>query len=278
MPSIREKYFELKKIKSPYLNENVIRALLMHTNDIRSPLDLTLNMEKECKNCAKLAEMIENIVSGVPYQYVINESIFNKVYFYVDNRVLIPRNETEELFQRTVKLINELHLENKIYLDFCTGSGVLGISLKLNYPQSEVYVSDISKDALDVVKINMNRLNTNVEIIESDMLNNVLSLNKKFDVLISNPPYIPSKDTVDKQVLEYEPHIALFANPDTRFYEEVFKHYKELMNEKYLLAFEIGEDMEESLILLIKKYFINVKYTFEKDIYNKTRFLFIINE
>jgi release factor glutamine methyltransferase len=278
MPSIREKYFELKKIKSPYLNENVIRALLMHANDIRSPLDLTLNMEKECKNCAKLDEMIENIVSGVPYQYVINESIFNEVSFYVDNRVLIPRNETEELFQRTVKLINELHLENKTYLDFCTGSGVLGISLKLNYPQSEVYVSDISKDALDVVKINMNRLITNVEIIESDMLNNVLSLNKKFDVLISNPPYIPSKDTVDKQVLEYEPHLALFANPDTRFYEEVFKHYKELMNEKSLLAFEIGEDMEESLILLIKKYFINVKYTFEKDIYNKTRFLFIINE
>lgn len=278
MPSIREKYFELKKIKSPYLNENVIRALLMHTNGIRSPLDLTLNMEKECKNCAKLTEMIENIVSGVPYQYVINESIFNEVSFYVDNRVLIPRNETEELLQRTVKLINELHLENKTYLDFCTGSGVLGISLKLNYPQSEVYVSDISKGALDVVKINMNRLNTNVEIIDSDMLNNVLSLNKKFDVLISNPPYIPSKDSVDKQVLEYEPHLALFANPDTRFYEEVFKHYKELMNEKYLLALEIGEDMEESLILLIKKYFINVKYTFEKDIYNKTRFLFIINE
>ena len=278
MPSIREKFFELKKIKSPYLNENVIRALLMHINDIRSPLDLTLNMEKECKNCAKLADMVENIVSGVPYQYVINESIFNGVSFYVDNRVLIPRNETEELFQRTVKLINKYHFENKTYLDFCTGSGVLGLSLKLNYPQSEVYVSDISQDALDVVKINMNRLNTNAKIIESDMLNNVLSLNKKFDVLISNPPYIPSKDTVDKQVLEYEPHLALFANPDARFYEEVFKHYKELMNEKYLLAFEIGEDMEESLILLIKKYFINVKYTFEKDIYNKTRFLFIINE
>ena len=278
MPSIREKYFELKKINSPYLNDNVIRALLMHTNNISNPLDLTLNIEKECKNSAKLDEMVERVTSGEPYQYVINESIFNGVSFYVDHRVLIPRNETEELLQRTIKLIKEYHLENKTYLDFCAGSGVLGLSVKLNFPQSNICLSDISKDALDVVNTNMSRLNVYAQIIESDMLENILKLNKKFDVLISNPPYILSEDTVDPQVLKHEPHLALFANPDTKFSEEVFKHHKELMNEKYLMAFEIGEDMEGSLIMLINKYFKDVKYIFEKDIYNKTRFLFIINE
>ncbi len=277
MPSIREKYFELKKIESPYLNDNVIRALLMHTNSIDKNIEFTLNLEKECKNTAKLDELVERVLFGEPYQYVINEAIFNEKSFYVDSRVLIPRNETEDLLQRTLNLVSKYHLEDKTFFDFCTGSGILGLSLKINFPQSDVYVSDISKDALDVVKINISRLNTSVSIIESDMLKNVLKLNKKFDVLISNPPYIPSKETVDKQVLEYEPHLALFASPDTLFYEEVFKHYKELMNDKYIMAFEIGEDMEQALTLLISKYFNEVKYVFEKDIYNKTRFLFIIN-
>lgn len=278
MPSIREKYFELKKINSPYLNDNVIRALLMHLNIISDPLDLTMNMEKECKNCAELDKFVEKVLSGEPYQYVINESIFNCKSFYVDKRVLIPRNETEELFQKTVKLIKKYHLEDGTFLDFCTGSGVLGVSLKHEFRNSDVYVSDISKDALAVTSFNMMRLNSKVTVVESDMLENVLKLNKRFDVLISNPPYIPSEDTVDPQVLSYEPHLALFANPDTKFYEEVFKHYKELMNEKYIMAFEIGEDMEASLTALINEYFKDVKYFFEKDIYNKTRFLFIINE
>ena len=99
------------------------------------------------------------------------------------------------------------------------------------------------------------------------------------DVIVSNPPYIPSKDTVDPQTLEHEPHLALFASPATKYYEIILTSIdKQLMNDnKFLIAFEIGEDMEEDLTELLEDKYSGIMYRFDKDIYDKTRFLFIVN-
>ena len=98
----------------------------------------------------------------------------------------------------------------------------------------------------------------------------------KLDVLVCNPPYIDKVDRIDEQVLKFEPHLALLANPCTKFYEEIFAKADKVMNEHYLMAFEIDEDMEQPLIKLMNKYLEAANYRFHKDIYNKMRFLYII--
>ena len=108
---------------------------------------------------------------------------------------------------------------------------------------------------------------TNVGIYKSDLFKSVPS--KKYDVIVCNPPYILEPSTVDPSTFKYEPHIALFSSPDTFFYEEVFKAKDKYLNDKYLLAFEIGEEMEETLRILISKYFNDVQIIFKKDIYGK---------
>jgi release factor glutamine methyltransferase len=138
-----------------------------------------------------------------------------------------------------------------------------------------LYLSDISNEALNIAKKNSELLGLDANLLLGDMLNPFIENNIKCDVIVCNPPYIQDVSTIDKKTWEQEPHLALLANPDTLFYEKVLKDYQKIINNKYLLAFEIGENMKESLKPLIKKYCPDADYSFEKDIYGKTRFLFI---
>lgn len=210
-----------------------------------------------------------------PVQYIIGYVDFYGLKINVNEFTLIPRYETEYLIELTLKEIKKLNLANPKILDLCTGSGAIGLTLKSLLPSSEVTLSDISKDALMVANKNKNELNLDVNIIESDLFKNIPG---KFDVIISNPPYVMTNETLPKDVL-YEPHLALYSGPKgIDHIEEIFKNIKSHLNNKYLIALEINEKSETDITNLIKTYFEkNINYKFMKDLAGKTRYLFMTN-
>lgn len=210
-----------------------------------------------------------------PVQYIIGYVDFYGLKINVNEFTLIPRYETEYLIELTLKEIKKMSLANPKILDLCTGSGAIGLTLKNLLPSSEVTLSDISKDALMVANKNKNELNLDVNIIESDLFKNIQG---KFDIIISNPPYVMTNEPLPKDVL-YEPHLALYSGPKgIDHIEEIFKNIKSHLNNKYLIALEINEKSETDIINLIKTYFEkNINYKFMKDLAGKTRYLFITN-
>lgn len=210
-----------------------------------------------------------------PVQYIIGYVDFYGLKINVNEFTLIPRYETEYLIELTLKEIKKMNLANPKILDLCTGSGAIGLTLKSLLPSSEVTLSDISKDALMVANKNKNELNLDVNIIESDLFKNIPG---KFDIIISNPPYVMTNETLPKEVL-YEPHLALYSGPKgIDHIEEIFKNIKSHLNNKYLIALEINEKSETDITNLIKTYFEkNINYKFMKDLAGKTRYLFITN-
>lgn len=210
-----------------------------------------------------------------PVQYIIGYVDFYGLKINVNEFTLIPRYETEYLIELTLKELKKMSLANPKILDLCTGSGAIGLTLKNLLPSSEVTLSDISKDALMVANKNKNELNLDVNIIESDLFKNIQG---KFDIIISNPPYVMTNEPLPKDVL-YEPHLALYSGPKgIDHIEEIFKNIKSHLNNKYLIALEINEKSETDIINLIKTYFEkNINYKFMKDLAGKTRYLFITN-
>lgn len=282
MISNRQKYFELINLNHKNLHKNIIETLLIEVNNFSSVQELYLKFDLELNNGDLLDFYVEKIKNGEPYQYVIHKSNFANFDFYVDENVLIPRQETEELvLYKVLDKISQIYNRQNIKLvDVCTGSGCIGISLKKLLLEkgidADTYLTDISKEALEVASKNAKNLNVDVTILRGNLLEPLIERNIEVDVIISNPPYIGSKDTVDPQTLEYEPHLALFATPKTKFYEEIFIQSQKVLKENGLLIFEIGEDMEEELKEICFKYFKNKEVVFYKDFYQKSRFLFII--
>lgn len=276
MPTNREIYFSLKKEKNKYLNESVIMMLLCDTNSFLDT-DLFMNFDKEVLNYNHLLENIDRVKLGEPIQYVLGYAYFLNEKYIVNKDVLIPRQESEQLVIDTCKIIAELfgYVQNLNILDVGTGSGILAINLKKAFNVLNISGLDISSDAIKVAKENALVHNVDINFICTDVL--TYNFDNFYDAIISNPPYIKSEETVDEQVIRYEPHLALFASPSTLFYEHIFKAYSKYNDKKYLLTFEIGEDQVNALTSLINLYLPSVKYDFKKDLYNKYRFLYIIN-
>ena len=195
----------------------------------------------------------------------------------VNKDVLIPRQETEQLVIETLLYIKRLFNgeEDFVLADVCTGSGCIARAMREQIKGCDIYASDISLEALEVAKENFK--DKNIEVLQGNLLDPFIEKGITIDVLMCNPPYIGNVDTIDEQTLKYEPHLALLANPKTKFYEEIFKKMPEVMNKTHFLAtFEIGEDMDEEITDLVEKYFQEVKYKIGKDMYGKSRFLYII--
>lgn len=279
MPTNRTIYFELYSKNNKFLTRSVIKSLLNDANQFYSDIELYKNFDVDCKNYEYLCSNIARVEAGEPYQYVLGYANFIDRLFKVNSNVLIPRQETEELVVNIKKYIEKYFKDKKITIgDVGTGSGCIPISLKRYFKNVDIYASDISKEALEVAKENSDLYKADITFFEGDMLQPYIDQNIKLDVLVSNPPYIESKKTVDEQVLKYEPHLALFANPSTKFYQIIFQNADKVMNPNCLMAFEIGEDMEEALSVLVERYFPTAAYIVAKDMYKKTRFLYIIKK
>ena len=272
MPSNREAYFSaLKK----GVEKDIVNFALQEVNGFDYS-ELSKHFDGEIKDVEEFNAAIDRYLAGEMIEYIFNKSYFLGLPLYVNKNVLIPRQETEQLVVRTKELIKEIFVNKQITIaDVCTGSGVIGLALKKDIKNATIYLTDISKEALRVAKKNAETLKLEANILEGDMLTPLIKNNVICDVIICNPPYIADTSTIDIKTWEQEPHLALLANPDTLFYEKVLKDYQKITYDKCFLAFEIGEDMEESLTKLVKEYCPSAKYFFEKDLYNKTRFLFV---
>ena len=240
-----------------------------------NPLELTLKLEEEVNEEIKdkFIKCVKNIKNGIPLQYALNSVNFYGLDFYVDERVLIPRFETEELVYNTDKYLKKYFNDNIKILDLGTGSGCIGLTLKHLDNKYNVTLSDLSPYALEVASQNSKNLNLDVKIIESDLFQNI---NDKYDLIISNPPYIAYNDEVDELVKSNEPHMALYAENDgLEYYERILKDISNYLNEKYLIAFEIGSSQKDKIIDIINKYLKDVNIITKQDMSKRDRMVFI---
>ena len=238
-------------------------------------LELSLHLKDEVTDeiIDKFNKCINNIKDGKPIQYALNNVNFYGLDFYVDERVLIPRFETEELVYNTNKYIKKYFSNNIKVLDLCSGSGCIGLTLKHLNNNLSVTLSDLSPYALEVCDINKRSFNLDVNIIESDLFNNI---NDKFDVIISNPPYVSEKDEIEDIVKNNEPSQALYAKNDgLEFYDRILQDCEKYLNDKYLIAFEIGDKEKDRVLELILRYLNNVEVVTKRDMSNKDRMIFI---
>jgi release factor glutamine methyltransferase len=215
---------------------------------------------------------VHRLKKNEPFQYIHGITTFFGLELICDNRALIPRPETEELVAWVVE-----SGPYKTIADICSGSGCIALGLKSIFSESNVIGLDISMDALSLAQENSKLNNLNVDFIHADILNiNDNLLNKKYDCIVSNPPYIPSneKETMAENVLNFEPEISLFVENDNPilFYEAIVKYAKSNLSENGILFFEIHPDFSAEISdLLNLKGFINIEL--RKDLQGKNRMI-----
>ena len=276
----REAFFKAKELISKSetkVSDSEIYELLIFSNDYSSYSDIVMNFESTLKNEEQFFANLNRVISGEPIQYVLNVAPFLDFDFYVDKRVLIPRPETEELVTKAVDYVRKFGVPRGNIYDCCTGSGAVALAMKKYFPDSNVYASDISKDAIEVAKENSKNLNLDVTFFIGNKCNPIINSEIKIDIFLSNPPYVEKMEDIDENVKKYEPLDAIYIENGVEFYEDFFKNHKKFMKEHFMMGFEINYDQEEKLTELVEKYFdINhTAYSFSKDFYGKTRFLFI---
>ena len=220
----------------------------------------------------KLEEGIELLNKGISPQYIVGNVDFYGYMFNVDERVLIPRFETELLVEKTIGYIKKIFDKKVKILDIGTGSGCISITLKKEI-DSDVTACDISNDALDVAIKNAKFNDVDVEFIYSDVFSNI---NDKFDVIVSNPPYISYDEEIEDVVRNNEPSLALYADDEgSYFYEKILKECSKYLNDKFLIAFEIGYKQGDKVKKFAYKYLEDVEVRIEKDYSGKDRFVFV---
>ena len=271
MQTFRQIYFALKKENNPYLSEAVIKEYLCFVGNFKDFTTFFLHMDDEIDFDYK-DEKLNQLRKGKPVQQITGYQYFDEHKFYVDEHVLIPRQETEDLVRLMRKEIRLKFKSQEIrLLDLCCGSGVIGLSLSNEH--TYLTLSDISRDALKIAGRNAEGFAAKkIALVESDLFAN---LHERYDVVVCNPPYIENENNIDEQVRRYEPMLALLAKPGYLFYERILSVVTNYLNNRYIIGFEIEEDMEEKLTELINKYLPNSHYSFYKDICDKTRFVII---
>ena len=234
--------------------ESLARFLLMYILDESPHLfsnNLSEQMSKEIED--KYFSLIEkHIKEDVPLSHLVGFEYFYDRKYKVTKDVLSPRMETEELIYKVIEYVKASNKNKFKILDLCTGSGIIAITLKKELEQVSVDViaSDISEEAIEVAKENAQSHDATIKFIKSDIFNNI---DNKFDIIVSNPPYIDRKDEVTMQdnVLKYDPHLALFAEEEGMyFYRKIIEQANDYLNENGVMFFEIGYDQKDKIIKL----------------------------
>jgi len=213
----------------------------------------------------------KKLSNNYPIQYLIGHVNFYGLEIKVDERVFIPRFETEGLVAQTIKYINELEIKNPKILDICSGSGAIAISIAHLLPTAEVSAIELSKPAITLAKENAKNNNVKVKFKRKDFLK--VKKTDDYDVIISNPPYVRKDEEMDRENY-YEPQIAFFAeNKGLNFYEEIFKKCNKKTK---LIALEIGCEQGSDILDMAKNYFPNKKIILKKDDTKRDRYIFIL--
>ena len=258
---------------------NVAKVLFYHLAQ-KEPHQLYLMMDEEIDDelLERFQAGMKRYMAGEPIQYIKGKETFFSRDFIVNENVLIPRYETEELVENILYRIDD-YFEDYESIDLCdvgTGSGAIAISLALEEKKLRVVATDISEEALEVARENAQNLGANVEFYQGDMVQPLLNRGVKVDIFVSNPPYIPQNQDIESVVKDNEPHVALFGGSDgLYFYRQIFATVQPLLKERALLAFEMGFDQREIMEEAVEHYFPNTPYEIIKDINGKDRMLFI---
>ena len=263
-------YFQQHHLDSPRLDAELLLAHVLHKQRIYLYTDFDLIVEPS--ELARYREYIKKRVSGISTAAIIGEKEFMGLTFHVNEKVLIPRPETEELVER---MLEEVAPASRI-LDIGTGSGCIAVTLSKELPEAEVTAWDISGEALAIAGDNNRLLQTSVQIVQRDVLTYQPAEDEYFDVIVSNPPYVTETEKKDMEpnVLNWEPSGALFV-PDSdplRFYRRIGELGRSMLTVGGRLYFEINRAFGEAVASMLRKQgYTNVRI--RKDISGNDRYV-----
>ena len=271
-----------KKALNVGLEKEAVKLLVLELSGMNGATffaNLNTDIPKELEE--RYNDAINKYINDkIPVQHIIGYSYFYGYKMKVSDKVLIPRPETEELVSYVMQTYDMVFdgLDVDV-VDIGTGSGAIAIALAKEEPHFTVKASDISFEALEVAKENALLNEANVEFLQGDMLNPFIERGCKFDVLVSNPPYIPDDEYVEDIVKNNEPHVALFGGVDGMyFYDVILSNAKKILKEKNIILFEHSHSKKQEMLSLANKYFPNAKSEVIKDLNGKDRFTIIIND
>ena len=268
-----------REIKDHDLSDEAVQLLMLELCNM-SHNDLYLHYEDEMPEdlYQKYQEGVQRLLNNEPLQYIVGHQWFYGYQINVSPEVLIPRYETEELVANVLADSDYFFRDKEeiVIADVGTGSGAIAIALKKEEPKFRMYATDISETALDQARSNAEFNDCEITFLQGDMLQPLIDRGIKLDILVSNPPYIPIEQEVQKSVEEYEPHVALFGGNDGLFfYRKIFENATKVIKEKSFMAFEIGYDEKDAIVAELKKYFPMDHYEVLKDLNGKNRMLFV---
>lgn len=264
LKTVKKQFNEILKNSGVCDAENNVNKILMHVLNINKATLLITNYIS-AKNFKKAKKLVLKRAKHFPLQYLLKQVQFCGNTIFVNKNVLIPRNETEQLCEMVFKTA-----ENKTVLDLCSGSGCLGLGIKRN-ANADVTLSDVSNKALRVAKKNAKLNGLEVKFVKSNLFENIIG---KFDIIVSNPPYIKTDDLKNLQVeVGFEPVLALDGHDDGLFfYKKIIDEAPKFLNDFGEIYFEIGLGQDKTITKLLSKHFDCIKII--KDYYNKNRFIY----
>jgi len=262
--------------------DSAIKLLMQHATGKES-YELLANLDGMMteSEIQVFSNHVDQYVKGnIPIQHLLGYETFFGYKFKVNGDVLIPRFETEELVSKVLSLYDEHFPDQEIdVVDVGCGCGAIGVTLKLEEPRMDVTLTDISEAALDVACANAKKLGAEVGFLQSDMLDGLVDREKRFDVLVSNPPYIPMEEKVDALVYDNEPHLALFGGEDgLYFYRRILANAGKILKSTSVIAFEHAYHHREGMAGLVAEYFPESKFETIKDMQGKDRMTVILNK
>ena len=251
--ALRKGMIDLKisNIEEPNLKSRLLMQYVLNASRqyiiVNDKEELNKLKEKQYFDAIKLLK------SGVPIEHITHQKEFMKLNFFVDNNVLIPRQDTEILVEEVIKIAKKIKAKN--ILDLCTGSGAIGISLAKYLPETKIVATDISNDALNIARKNavINNVQNQMIFINSDLFRNLET--QKFDIIVSNPPYIKTNviEKLDIQV-KNEPNIALDGGEDgLDFYRKIIKESYQYLKYNGYLCLEIGFDQKDDVVNILNE-------------------------
>jgi release factor glutamine methyltransferase len=264
-----------KKAREHHKEEEAAKLLLMELSK-QSASEFFLNFKKNVDETLQkkyLDALDQYLIHHIPVQHLIGHSYFFGYAFKVNEDVLIPRAETEQLVGHVLFYIDTYFPNQKVnLLDLGTGSGCIGLTLALEEKSLHVTISDISEKALKVASFNNENLHAEATVIQSDLFD---SIHEKFDVIVSNPPYIPDSEIVE-DIVQKEPSVALYGGAlGVDFYDRILEQAKSHIHEKAMIAFEHGYQQKEVIYGFARKHFPTGTIIQMKDLAGKDRFTLI---
>ena len=262
------------KLKTNDVKEPSLKARLLMQYILNRPREYILvhdDKQLTLRQNVDYFKLIKKLIEGVPLQHITHQQEFMKLMFYVDENVLIPRPDTEILVEEVIKLAKSINA--KKILDLCTGSGAIAVSLAKYIEGSQITATDISRKALSIAKLNAtnNNVENKITFVSSDLFQNISE--EKYDIIVSNPPYIKRKviKTLDEEV-KREPIIALDGGNDgLDFYKKIIRNAYQYLKYKGYLCLEIGYDQKDEVIDLIKKEEKYIDTYSKKDLFDNDR-------